>query len=133
MIVGLYIVGVTWFARTEARLSNQYALRGAAAVILVSVLLALPLPSLLPEGQHSSFLFPYLLVVLGFIVGLPTAQAIANPLPSQVQAAVKSALMSLILLDTVLATATAGVLGLVILFLLAPSLYLNRRSWLYAT
>jgi hypothetical protein len=133
LIVGLYIVGVTWFARTEAHRSKQNALRGAAAVILASLLLALPLPSLLPEGQYSSFLFPYLLVALGFLVGLPMAQAIANPVPSQVQAAVKRALMSLILLDTVLATATAGFIGLVILFLLAPSLYLNRRSWLYAT
>jgi len=133
LIVGLYIVGVTWFARTEARLSKQNALRGAASVILLSLLLALPLPSLLPEGQRSSFLFPYLLVALGFLVGVPILRAIGNPVPSLVQAAVKRALMSLILLDTVLATATAGPLGLVILFLLVPSLYLNRKSWLYAT
>src|SRR5262249_49707692 len=32
-VVGLYIVGVTWFARTEARESNQSALQGAAAVM----------------------------------------------------------------------------------------------------
>lgn len=133
LIVGLYIVGVTWFARTEARLSNQNALRGAATVMLASLLLALPLPSLLPEGQHSSFLFPYLLVALGFFVGVPVLRAIDNPVPSQVQAAVKRSLMALILLDTVLATATAGSIGLVILFLLAPSLYLNRKNWLYAT
>ncbi len=48
LIVGLYIVGVTWFARTEARVSNQNALRGAAAVMLLSLLLALPLPVFLP-------------------------------------------------------------------------------------
>jgi 1,4-dihydroxy-2-naphthoate octaprenyltransferase len=133
LIVGLYIVGVTWFARTEARLSNQNALRGAAAVMLSSLLLALPLPSLLPEGQQSSFLFPYLLVALGFFVGVPIVLAIDNPVPSQVQAAVKRSLMALILLDTVLATATVGTIGLVVLILLAPSLYLNRKSWLYAT
>ncbi|MGH7174682.1 MAG: UbiA family prenyltransferase, partial [Gemmataceae bacterium] len=133
LIVGLYIVGVTWFARTEARLSKQNALRGAAVVMLVSLLLALPLPVLLPDGQHSSFLFPYLLVALGFVVGAPVVWAIANPVPSQVQAAVKRALMGLILLDAVLATATAGAIGLLILLLLAPSLYLNRKSWLYAT
>ncbi|HTU93445.1 MAG TPA: UbiA family prenyltransferase [Gemmataceae bacterium] len=133
LIVGLYIVGVTWFARTEARTSNHNALRGAAAVMLVSLLLALPLPAFLPEGQHSSFLFPYLLVGLGFLVGAPVVRAINNPAPSPVQDAVKRSLMALILLDTVLATATAGIIGLVILFLLAPSLYLNRKSWLYAT
>jgi 4-hydroxybenzoate polyprenyltransferase len=133
LIVGLYIVGVTWFARTEARMSNKNALRGAAAMMLVSLLLALPLPSLLPEGQHGSLLFPYLLVALGFLIGVPAMRAINNPAPSQVQAAVKRSLMALILLDTVLAMATAGAIGLVILLLLAPSLYLNRKSWLYAT
>jgi 4-hydroxybenzoate polyprenyltransferase len=133
LIVGLYIIGVTWFARTEARMSKQNALRGAAAVMLVSLLLALPLPSLLPEGQHSSFLFPYLLVALGFFVGVPILRAIDNPVPSQVQAAVKRSLMALILLDTVLAIATVGAIGLVILLLLAPSVYLNRKNWLYAT
>lgn len=133
LIVGLYIVGVTWFARTEASTSNPSALRGAAAVMLASLLLALPLPAFLPEGQHSSFLFPYLLVGLGFFVGGPVVRAINNPAPSQVQAAIKRSLMALIVLDAVLATAIAGLIGLVILFLLAPSVYLNRKSWLYAT
>lgn len=133
LIVGLYIVGVTWFARTEAQRSNANALRGSAAVMLASLLLALPLPALLPEGQHSSFLFPYLLVGLGFFVGVPVMRAIGNPASSFVQDAVKRSLMGLILLDTVLATATAGVAGLLILLLLAPALYLNRKSWLYAT
>lgn len=133
LIVGLYIVGVTWFARTEARMSNQNALRAAAAVMIASLLLALPLPALLPEGRHSSFLFPYLLVALGFWVGVPVVRAIDNPAPTLVQNAVKRSLIALILLDTVLATATAGALGLAILLLLAPSLYLNRKSWLYAT
>ena len=133
LIVGLYIVGVTWFARTEVRTSNPNALRGAAAVMLFSLLVALPLPAFLPEGQRSSFLFPYLLVGLGFLVGVPVARAINNPTPSQVQTSIKRSLLALILLDAVLATATAGAIGLVILFLLAPSLYLNRKTWLYAT
>lgn len=133
LVVGLYIVGVTWFARTEARMSNQNSLRGAAVVMLVSLVLALPLPVFLPEGQHSSFVFPYLLVALGFAVGVPVRRAIANPTPTLVQAAVRRALMALILLDAVLATATAGIAGLLILLLLIPSLYLNRRRWLYAT
>ncbi|HEY7310537.1 MAG TPA: UbiA family prenyltransferase [Gemmataceae bacterium] len=133
LVVGLYIVGVTWFARTEARRSNQNALRGAAAVMLASLLLALPLPVFLPVEQQSSFLFPYLLVGLAFFVGVTVVQAISNPAPAHVQAAVKRSLMALILLDAVLATATVGILGLAILVLLAPSLYLNRKRWLYAT
>jgi hypothetical protein len=132
-IVGLYIVGVTWLARTEARMSNRNSLRGAAAVMLLSLILALPLPVFLPAQQHSSFLFPYLLVGLGFWVGMPVVAAIANPTPARVQAAVKRALMGLILLDAVLASATAGEVGLLILVLMGPSLYLNRKRWLYAT
>jgi hypothetical protein len=42
--------------------------------------------------------------------------------------------MCLILLDTVLATGTrVGSVGLVLLVLMVPSLYLNTRRWLYAT
>jgi 4-hydroxybenzoate polyprenyltransferase len=132
LVVGLYIVGVTWFARTEARLSNQNALLGAAAVMLAALILAVPLPLQVAPEQRSA-LFLYLLVGLGFLLGMPIVAAIAQPTPPRVQAVVKRSLMGLILLDTVLATATAGLVGLLILLLLAPSLYLNRKSWLYAT
>ncbi len=137
LVVGLYIVGVTWLARTEARVSNRAALIAAAGVMLVSLLLALPLPVLplpeVPPADASSPLFLYLLVGLGFFVGFPVAAAIRSSTPDRVQAAVKRSLMGLILLDAVLATALAGSVGLVLLLLLVPSAYLNRRSWLYAT
>jgi 4-hydroxybenzoate polyprenyltransferase len=136
-IVGLYIVGVTWLARTEARMSSRAALIAAASVMGFSLLMALPLPTLplpeVPPASGSSPLFPYLLVGLGFFVGFPIAAAIRTPTSERVQAAVKRSLMGLILLDTVLATALAGTVGLLLLLLLAPSVYLNRRRWLYAT
>ncbi len=136
-VVGLYIAGVTWLARTEARVSNRTALLAAACVMLVSLLLALPLPVLplpdVPPADASSPLFPYLLVGLGFFVGLPVAAAVRTPTPERVQAAVKVSLMGLILLDAVLAAALAGTVGLLLLVLMAPSVYLNGRRWLYAT
>jgi 4-hydroxybenzoate polyprenyltransferase len=132
LVVGLYIVGVTWFARTEARVSSQAALKGAAGVMLAAFVLAIPLPEHLPPGTTSPLFYP-LLVALGFLAGLPVCSAIASPTPGHVQAAVKRCLMGLVLLDAILATAVAGAVGLVILVLLAPSLYLNRKSWLYAT
>jgi 4-hydroxybenzoate polyprenyltransferase len=132
LVVGLYIGGVTWFARTEARTSNQAALGGAAGVMLAALLLALPVPALFPAGSASP-LFPYLLVVLGFLVGVPVGKAIAGPTPRHVQAAVKRSLMGLVVLDAVLATAAAGTVGLVVLVLLVPILYLGRWRWLYAT
>ena len=132
LVVGLYIVGVTWLARTEARISSKKQLTGAALVMLASLFLGLAVAARLPPDKPSP-LFPYLLVVLGLFVGLPIQQAISKPTPERVQTAVKRSLMGLVLLDSVLATAVAGAIGLVILLLLGPSLYLNRRRWLYAT
>ncbi len=129
-VVGLYIVGVTWFARTEARTSRKSALEAAAVVMLAALLLALPVPVWFPPDT-SSPLFPYLLVGLGFLVGIPVWSAIARPAPAQVQAAVKRSIMGLVLLDATLATGLAGTSGLVILVLLVPALYLGR--WIYST
>jgi 4-hydroxybenzoate polyprenyltransferase len=131
-VVGLYIVGVTWLARTEARVSSQAALQGAAALLLASLLLALPLP-VQAARREASPLFPYLLVALGFLIGLPVHRAILLPTPERVQAAVKRCLMGLIVLDAVLATSLAGTMGLVLLLLLVPVLLLSRQRWLYAT
>jgi 4-hydroxybenzoate polyprenyltransferase len=131
-VVGLYIIGVTWFARTEARLSSQAALGGAAGVMLAALLLALPVPALFPSGSASP-LFPYLLVALGFLIGIPIGKAIAGPTPPQVQAAVRRSLMGLVILDAILATAVAGTIGLLVLVLLLPILFLGRWRWLYAT
>jgi hypothetical protein len=133
-IVGLYIVGVTWFARTEANTSQQNVLVLAAGVMLAALLLALALPPAAHDANGpygASPLFPYLLVGFGFYVGVPVARAIARPIPAQVQAAVKRAVLGLIVLDAVLATALAGILGLTLLILLPPALYLGR--WVYST
>jgi 4-hydroxybenzoate polyprenyltransferase len=128
--VGIYIVGVTWFARTEARTSNQRMLIAAAGVMLAGLLLALPAPlGLVPNT--GTFLFPYLLAILGFLVGLPVCQAIVTPTPPHVQAAVKRAIMGLVVLDAVLAIPFAGLWGLLLLVLLVPALYLGR--WIYST
>jgi 4-hydroxybenzoate polyprenyltransferase len=134
LAVGVYIVGVTWFARTEARASNQDQLLLAAGVMLAGLLLALPLPVLAANRAApatTSPLFPYLLVAYGFAVGIPVSRAIQQPSPSRVQAAVKVAVLGLVAFDAVLATALAGLAGLVLLVLLPPALYLGR--WVYST
>jgi 4-hydroxybenzoate polyprenyltransferase len=131
-VVGMYIVGVTWFARTEARESSLPALRGAAGVMLAALVLALPLP-VQAERVAGLPLFPYLLVGLGFLIGFPVAHALESPTPGRVQAAVKRCLLGLVVLDAVLATALAGVWGLLLLVLLVPVLALSWQRWLYAT
>jgi 4-hydroxybenzoate polyprenyltransferase len=134
LCVGVYIAGVTWFARTEARTSNRDALIAAAMVMLAGLLQAFALPVLAagrPEPVTTSPLFPYLLVAYGFAVGLPLVRAINHPSPVRVQAAVKTAVLGLIAFDAILATALAGNVGLILLILLLPAVYLGR--WLYST
>jgi ABC-type branched-subunit amino acid transport system permease subunit len=67
----------------------------------------------------------------GFLIGLPVTRALGKPVPDHVQAAVKRAVLGLVVFDAVLATAAAGELGLILLLLLPPALFLGRR--LYST
>jgi 4-hydroxybenzoate polyprenyltransferase len=129
-VVGVYIVAVTWFARTEARESRKPMLGGAAALMLAGVALAVPLAGATPEGPRSP-LFPYLLAMLAIYVGVPICGAIVDPRPATVQVAVKRAIFGLVLLDATLATIFAGVYGTLILVLLAPAMFLGR--WVYST
>ena len=129
-VVGLYIVGVTWFARTEEKRSNPKVLRAAACVMFLALLMALAVPVRVPAGT-SSFLFPYLLLLFAFAIGLPMARAIARPVPDRVQTAVKRCILGLIALDALLAAAFIGSAGLLVLLLLPPALLLGK--WVYST
>lgn len=128
--VAVYIVGVTWFARTEEERSNPEVLRAAAFVLLGALLLALAVPVRVPAGTASP-LFPFLLVAFGFIIGVPVVRAIRQPSPANVQAGVKRCILGLVGLDALLATTFVGTPGLVLLLLLPPALWLGK--WVYST
>jgi 4-hydroxybenzoate polyprenyltransferase len=131
-VVGVYIVGVTWFARTEATESSRRHLAAAAGVIAVALVLALGLRARLPaDPGPGAVVFPYLLVGFGFLVGVPLSRAIRRPGPKEVQAAIKRCVLGLVALDAVLATAFVGLPGLAILLLLPPALVLGK--WVYST
>ncbi len=138
-VVGFYIVGVTWFARTEEGRSRKRDLAMSASVIGLSLLVALLLRARLdaasgaskPLASLGTFAFPYLLVGFGFIVGIPISRAINDPSPRRVQAAVKRCVLALVALDAVLATMFVGLPGLGILLLLPPALLLGK--WVYST
>jgi 4-hydroxybenzoate polyprenyltransferase len=129
-IIGTYIVGVTWFARTEAKMSSRTELKSATGMILIAMVLTLAAPKLV-VASTPSILFPYLLVAFAFFIAFPLAAAVRKPVPALVQAAVKRCLGGLVMLDALLAMAVAGTVGLVILLLLLPVLFLGR--WIYST
>jgi 4-hydroxybenzoate polyprenyltransferase len=141
LVVGAYIAGVTWFARTEARGSSAMELLLAAVVMLLALVVALAVPVAGPRWQSSpdllgfltirlgQFLFPYLLVAFGFYVGLYLVAAVRAPAPQRVQAAVKRSVLGLILLDALLAASLVGTAGLLVALLLPPALLLGRRVY----
>lgn len=129
-VIGLYIVGVTWFARTEEGTSQKTHLMAAFGVMIAALLLGLTVPMHLPTGTVTP-LFPYLLVAFGFWIGLAIANAIQHPTPKPVQIAVKRCILGLVLLDAILATAFVGLPGLLIGLLLLPANWLGK--WVYST
>jgi 4-hydroxybenzoate polyprenyltransferase len=130
LTVGVYIVGVTWFARTEEKRSDPKVLTKAALVMLAAALLALAAATRVPPGT-SSPLFPYLLVAWGFWVGGPVVAAVRKPTPDRVQAGVKRAIFGLVGLDALLACVFVGTPGLLLILLLPPALLLGK--WVYST
>jgi len=133
--IGVYIVGVTWFAKTEARSSKQQTLLTAALVMAGGLLLSLTVPTLALEDSSASAtpspLFPFLLAAYGFYLGLKILPAIHDPRPDRVQPAVKRAILGLVLFDAILATSLVGWPGLAIVVLLLPAMWLGK--WLYST
>lgn len=128
--VGVYIVGVTWFARTEEKRSDPKVLARAALIMLVAALLGLAAATRVPPGT-SSPLFPYLLVVFGFWVGIPVLAAVRKPTPDRVQAGVKRSIFGLVVLDALLASIFVGTWGLLLVLLLPPAILVGK--WVYST
>ncbi len=127
-IVGVYIVGVTLFARTEEFASRPRDLAAASAVMLLAVgaVLLLPLHELpKPAGRA----LPYLVVVYGVALFVPLRSAVLDPRPTLVQAGVKRAILGLIALDAIIATHAVGWPGLGILGLYLPARLLGRRVY----
>ncbi len=129
-IVGIYIVGVTWFARTEARTSDAGQLWKGAIVMATALGLALLLP-LHREAGAGSPLFVYVLVAFALYLSRPVLAAIRRPEPATVPPAVKRAVLGLIVLDAALACGLAGSPGLALVLLLPPALWLGQ--WVYST
>lgn len=130
LTVGVYIVGVTWFARTEEKRSDPKVLTRAALVMFAAALLALAVATRVPPGT-SSPLFPYLLVAAGFWVGTPVLAAIRKPTADRVQAGVRRSIFGLVVLDALLASVFVGTWGLLLVLLLPPALLLGK--WVYST
>jgi 4-hydroxybenzoate polyprenyltransferase len=124
-IVGIYTIGLTWFARREASQSHAGQLQLAAILSAAALLAAGLLPPDLSPGARTSRYWCLLAVLIAWL-GLPAIQAIRKPAPPEIQRAVKRAVLGIILVDATLAFGVAGLDGLAIALLYLPAAALGR-------
>ena len=135
--LGVYVAGITWFARCEAKQSNPRLLVFGFSVMATGIAMMAVFPYVAKPDSfwlRDLILWPTLLVLLMTSVVRACVRAISNPEPSNVQAAVKHSLFTLILLDAavVLAIAQRGPqMAIVVVALLLPSTFLGK--WVYST
>ena len=99
--LGLYITGVTLFARTEARISNRWQL-GLAQLIMnvgfaVLVWLMMTWPNRSPVDVSLA-----MLAVVAFTINRRAIEALRNPSPKTVQGSIKVMLLSIVIIDATL-------------------------------
>ena len=132
--IGVYVAGITWFARCEAKTSSRQTLTFGLVVMLlgIGVLSAWPWFSDKMIWFKSTLHWPTLLVLLVTSVTRRCVLAISNPEPKNVQNAVKHAIFSLVVFDAAVAMAVLGPYAAVlVLLLLIPTMFLGR--WIYST
>ena len=138
--IGVYITGVTIFARTEAEESNRGLLIGGLMVMVAGIGMlcslaffskdSLPFDADLNQLQF----WPWVLVLFSLGIFRNAIAAIANPTPANVQGTIKLCIMSLIIFDAAVAVIAAPrsiYLALGILALLLPMLWFGR--WIRST
>ena len=137
--IGVYVIGVTWFARTEAIASSRLALGLSTLVMIAGLGLLASYPELAsPGGIFLMWLRNWVLswyffwTVIVLLITWRCVGATIDPTPRKVQMAVRQCLFSIIVLDAAVCFAMQGrVPALFVLALLIPALVLGR--WLYST
>ncbi len=100
--LGIYIAGVTWFARQEATQSDRKQLIGAWSILNAGLLILFAWAIQTTAGRDNQSLFLLCLGLIMVLINRTPFQAIRDPRPEKVQAAVKVMLLSLIMLDAML-------------------------------
>jgi 4-hydroxybenzoate polyprenyltransferase len=131
--MGLYVAGITLFARDEAAASRRSMLI-AGGLLMVAGLIAAAgfvwLPLLDGVARVASLPAKSWLVcwgLLGITVLIRAGQAVEHPEPARVRAAVGNAIMAIITLDAVLVLAACGESPAIAVLMLLAWFLLGRR------
>ena len=137
--IGIYVAGITWFARTEATTSGVGQLLFGLSVMILGLLI---LGSMTYVDQDFSaslssdqlWYWPGLITLIGITVCRRCVLAIVDPKPRLVQTAVKQSLLSLIVFDSCIvlfALPSQPFYSIFMIALLIPTLWLGR--WIRST
>lgn len=133
--LGLYIAGVTWFARREATRSQRWALLGGLLTMAAGLLLMGLFPwagGSPPLRLAPQAMWWILWAFLMFSNLWRCVPALVDPAPERVQVAIRRCLIALILYDAAIVLALhGGAPAAAVLALLVPTLWLGR--WIYST
>lgn len=105
--LGVYIIGVTWFARHEAGISRRGPLLWAMLLVNFGLVILLGYIAA-GAGQADETVVLFVLAVIMFTINRRLAAAIADPVPHKVQTAIKTMLLSLVMLDASLILFATG-------------------------
>ncbi len=129
--IGIYIAGVTFFARGEAQRSD----RGRLLVGIVVMMLGIGLLAQLPNYTFMTMTasrWHFFMALMGAMIAWQSLRAVFCPQSRCVQMAVKQAILSLVMLDAAVVLGVAGAAPAVaVLALLVPTVVLGR--WVYST
>lgn len=140
--IGLYIAGVTWFARTEAAESHRGQLAAALVVMIGGIALLAWYPQWadgnLPEVSQPVYALRtgnrwyWFWGLMAVMIAWRGLRAVIDPLPVYVQGAVKQCLVSLVVLDAAVCIGVRGPFyGAAVVALVLPTLFLGK--WIYST
>ncbi len=125
--LGVYVCGLTWFARQEAKTSARPQLISASFVINAGLATLFGFVLTAPDNsQRETAMF--VLAVISVTILRRLLRAISQPEPARVQTAIKTMLLSLIMLDaTLVLFATANpALAIAVAMLMVPAFLLAR-------
>lgn len=135
--IGVYIIGVTWFARREAAQSSKLHLLAGLLTMLAGIAMLWSFPKLIQQAEQTQILsnplyWSLLWIAIVLLIGWRFIRAIAQPQPHLVQSAIKTGILSIIVLDAAVVLGMRGCWpAIAVLALLIPAILFGR--WVYST
>ena len=125
--LGIYVCGLTWFARQEAKTSARAQLIAASFVINAGLATLFGFVLTAPNNAQGETAM-FVLAVISLTIIRRLLRAISDPEPARVQTAIKTMLLSLVMLDATLVLFATGTpaLAIAVALLMVPAFLLSR-------